>query len=130
MVTNGVLVWINVYTKTILLAFNEDTNSVIHKFIVILLPENQRLTLNTNSEWKTYGPACSRASQVTGNLKRLNPHPLSLDKCSSADPSSKFRGWPVNDSPPFSAVFQKFLRRCEGWSRGALLEPDRFTPRR
>lgn len=57
----------------------------------------------------------------------LKPHPLSLAKCKSA--SSSLKGLPIKLSPPFSAVSQNPSNLCEGWSTGALLDPERLTPR-
>jgi hypothetical protein len=78
----GVLMGIYVYAETVLLAFTEDTNEIVHILIIILLPATILSSRHCGEKKETYGPVCSRASQVTGNLSRLNPHPLRRARCS------------------------------------------------
>jgi hypothetical protein len=84
-------------------------------------------------EFDTYGPLCSIASQVKTYLRILKPHPRNRARCESASPPSDKSpsGRPTKLSPsPASTLSQKPSRTCEGWLRGVLDDPDRFTPRR
>jgi len=81
----------------------------------------------------TYGPLCSRASQVKTYLRILKPHPRNRARCESASPPSDKSpsGRPTKLWPsPASTLSQNPSRTCEGWLRGFLDDPDRFTPRR
>jgi len=77
-----------------------------------------------------YGPSCSSASQVNGNLSMLKPHPLSRARCTSAEPSSTFNGLPMKLSPPSSAVSQNPSRMYDGLPIGFFEAPERLTPLR
>ena len=121
---------VHVYFESVFFAFAEDFDSVVHEFIVIFTTTFRSQHQQPFAIWfkyTTYGPSCSRASQVTGKRIMLKPHLLSLAKCTSA--SSRSKGLPIKLFPPFSAVSQNPSSFCEGWSTGALLDPERLTPR-
>ena len=67
--THDVLVRVHEHLKAILLAFPEDSDSVVHEVIVIdpTGGHGQRLNvMDYGNHINTYGPSCSNASQVTG----------------------------------------------------------------
>ena len=95
-------------------------------------PEHE-MEVNRKQKQDTYGALCSMASQVKTYLRILKPHPRNLARCESASPPSDKSpsGRPTKLSPsPASTLSQNPSRTCEGWLRGFLDEPDRFTPRR
>ena len=105
--TYEILVGVHVDFETVFFAFAEDFDSVVHEFVVIFTTTFRSQRQQPFAIWfkyPTYGPSCSRASQVTGKCTMLNPHPLSLAKCTSA--SSRSKGLPIKLFPPFSAVSQ------------------------
>jgi hypothetical protein len=59
----------------------------------------------------------------------LKPQPRRRERCTSAEPSSRFNGRCTKLFPPASACSQKPSRRYEGSPTGAFDEPDKFTPR-
>ena len=86
--------------------------------------------LSSNIEKNTYGLFGSKDSHVTTYRSMLYPQPFRRDRCTSAEPSSRFNGRPTKLSPPFSALSQKSSSTCDWWSTGAFVEPDKLTPRK
>lgn len=128
--THNVLVWVHVHFEPILLDLPEDTNRVVHEFVVVLAAW-EALDRRIHGYGRiTHGPACSSDSQVTTYRSMLNPHPFKRVRCTSADPSSRFNGRPMNDSSPLSPASQKPSNVCEGAPTGALSAPERLIPRR
>jgi len=129
--THHILMWIQVYFESVGFAPLQNSYTVVHKFVVVFSTRHRIKTRQQNEMSRgTHGPACSSASHVTGNRSKLKPQPLSLVRCTSAEPSSRFSGCPRKLSSPASALSQKSSRIYEGRSTGAFDDPERLTPRK
>jgi hypothetical protein len=61
-------------SEAVLFALSNDIDSIFNVRFVILSTLTGQCTRSAPKA--TYGPACSRASQVTSNLNVVNPHEL------------------------------------------------------
>lgn len=145
----SVLMGIHHNFKAIIAALDQNSNRIIDIFIVVDTPtSNSALEYIYNNKKVTHGPSCSRASQQNGNLKILKPQPFNLARWTSALPSSKLNGRPMNESfsfslpldlsfpPSSSSIFKLSSTPSQNpsffqlsWPSGLFEPPDKFTPR-
>ena len=129
--THHILMWIQVHFESVGFTPLQNSYSVVHKVVVVFSTRHDLRHVHERCRGRgTHGPACSSASHVRGNRRKLKPQPLSLVRCTSAEPSSRFSGCPMKLSSPASALSQKSSRIYEGRSTGAFDDPERLTPRK